>query len=384
MALRDYAGNAKPSSLTAGINNTALSFSIPPADAANWPTGGGNGKFFVTLDRGLPSEERILVSSQSGGTFTIASLGDRGVDGTTAVAHSVGAAGTVEHTYSSIDAEEANAHINNAALDHHTQYMLASGTRHDLAARHTFAALGWTPGAPTNIAPDDTAAEGTGAHPARGDHRHSITAATPVAIGTALAEGVAANFARSDHVHELGTGSIDTAAFFVAGIVDTAAIGALQVTEPKIADNAVISRIIADGAIDTIGYFSTALRPVFTGAAAPGTPATDQIWWDTTNDILKVYNGTNWKPLAQQSQYIVRGQGSASFSSESVKDVVVSFGVTFTADPTIVITPRGTNTAASAVVNADSTTGFTARIQAGATITGTITFNWIAIGDRNL
>jgi microcystin-dependent protein len=222
MALRDYAGNAIPSTLVSGITNVALGFDIPPADATSWPTGGANGKFVVTLDRGLPAEERILVTSQSGGSCTIASLADRGLDGTTAVAHSAGA--TAEHTYAAFEAEEANAHINSTALDHHTQYMLATGTRHDLAARHTFAGLGWTPGVPTIIAPDDAATEGAGTAPARSDHRHGIVAATPVAIGTTLTEGVSTSFARADHGHELGAGSIDTASFFAAGVVNQAAL----------------------------------------------------------------------------------------------------------------------------------------------------------------
>lgn len=55
--------------------------------------------------------------------------------------------------------------------------------------------------APTAIAPDDSAAEGTSGSVARADHRHAITAAVPGATNSfaaAAAEGVAATFLRSD------------------------------------------------------------------------------------------------------------------------------------------------------------------------------------------
>lgn len=57
--------------------------------------------------------------------------------------------------------------------------------------------------APTAIAPDDSAAEGTSGSVARADHRHAITAAVPGATNSfaaAAAEGVAATFLRSDAV----------------------------------------------------------------------------------------------------------------------------------------------------------------------------------------
>ncbi|MEK7765264.1 MAG: hypothetical protein AAB368_03405 [bacterium] len=57
--------------------------------------------------------------------------------------------------------------------------------------------------APTAIAPDDSAAEGTSGSVARADHRHAITCAAPDAtnsFGAAAAEGAAATFLRSDAV----------------------------------------------------------------------------------------------------------------------------------------------------------------------------------------
>lgn len=122
MARRDYTGNAVPTTITAGINSSDLSIDI--AASTGWPSGGANGKFFVTINRGESDEERVLISSRTGTTLTIAAVGDRGVDDTSAQSHTSGA--TIEHTYSAVDADEANQHKNDTALDDHTQYLNAA------------------------------------------------------------------------------------------------------------------------------------------------------------------------------------------------------------------------------------------------------------------
>lgn len=59
--------------------------------------------------------------------------------------------------------------------------------------------------AASTIQPDDAAAIGTRtAFFALEDHKHAISAASPVALGDALAEGTSNSFARSDHVHTHG------------------------------------------------------------------------------------------------------------------------------------------------------------------------------------
>jgi hypothetical protein len=39
----------------------------------------------------------------------------------------------------------------------------------------------------------------------------------------------------------------------------------------------------------------------FAYSIAPVSPITGQIWWDTTNSVLKVYNGTAWKEIAHSA-----------------------------------------------------------------------------------
>lgn len=248
--LRDYAGGAVETTITAGINATDLS--IPLVSATGWPSGGANGPFFVIVDYDVAGKEKIEVASRTGTTLTVASVGKRGIDGTSAGVHASGA--KIRHCYTAQDADEANRHAVDTALDHHTQYMRTDGTRHDLTARHSAGTVVPTAVAGTilpddiaaegaastlarsdhkhaitaavvgTISPDDTAAEGVATSFARSDHRHAITAGTPVAVGTALAEGAGTGFARDNHVHTVGVGSINNANMFAAGVVDVAAL----------------------------------------------------------------------------------------------------------------------------------------------------------------
>lgn len=224
----EHKGGAVATTLTSTITNVSLSITID--SATGWPTGGANGKFVITIDRDLPTEERILVQSRTGNVLTIAGTGDRGVDGTTATGHTGGVA-TVEHTFSGIEADDANRHITVTTDDDHTQYMRTDGTRHDLTGRHTYgAALGARP--------------------------------LPVATGTVLSAGVAAAPAAGDHVHTHGVGSINNGNQFAAGVVPAGALapGAINnsnqfaasvVDANAIGPDAVGSSEIAPGAVGT-------------------------------------------------------------------------------------------------------------------------------------
>ena len=33
-------------------------------------------------------------------------------------------------------------------------------------------------------------------------------------------------------------------------------------------------------------------------STAPGAPLTGQLWWDNSNDLLQVYNGSQWKTIS--------------------------------------------------------------------------------------
>lgn len=161
MARRSYSGNAPATTLNGGINASTLSIVV--TSATGYPAGGASGPFFIVIDRGLTSEEKVLCDSVSGATFTVNAAG-RGADGTTGASHVSGA--IVEHCITKTDADEANAHVNDATTDAHTQYIKTDGTR-------AFSAVtAIANSTPTNSAIGDAAAIGTGNVLARSTHVH--------------------------------------------------------------------------------------------------------------------------------------------------------------------------------------------------------------------
>lgn len=243
MPVRDYAGAAKQARLTADFTGTDITAACD--DLSDWPDGGANGKFFVTFENNEVGEERTLAASRSGNTLTFSGLGDRGLEGTAAILHPTGT--TVQHTFSATEAEEANQHIFNTALDQHTQYLNVA--RHDITGRHAFGAALGTPGTPVQLTPDTAGAAGTGVAPAREDHRHNIQAATAVTSGLANAEGVSTSFARADHTHDQAALSVSTAELVDLGVTE-GKLANLSVTSGKLAALAVTAGKIAAGAIN--------------------------------------------------------------------------------------------------------------------------------------
>jgi len=84
MERREFAGAVVAQALSANISNSATSFSV--TDGSTFPSGDLN-NFVVSIGRGNPYEEKILISSRSANTFTVSA---RGYDGTTAIDHTVG------------------------------------------------------------------------------------------------------------------------------------------------------------------------------------------------------------------------------------------------------------------------------------------------------
>jgi hypothetical protein len=119
-----HTGAAPPTGLASPISSTALSFAL--TSATGYPTGAG-GPFVIDIDAGTPSEEKVLCSSLSGGSITVAS-GGRGWDGTAPAAHNAGPT-NVTHVVSSAETDDANSHIYDTTRDDHTQYVRTDGTR---------------------------------------------------------------------------------------------------------------------------------------------------------------------------------------------------------------------------------------------------------------
>jgi hypothetical protein len=113
MARKGFAGAAVPttlsgSSMTAGSPAAGGTFTI--TDFTGWTFTAT--PFVVVIDRGLPTEEKILCSAITSNTLTVQT---RGYDGTAPAAHASGTA-TVLHVLDSITVDEANEHANDTAL----------------------------------------------------------------------------------------------------------------------------------------------------------------------------------------------------------------------------------------------------------------------------
>jgi len=98
---RAFAGAAAQTTITSGITATALTITI--AGSTGWPS--GSAEFYVVIDPGQASEEKILCT-RSGTTLSCASTAKRGVDGTVAASHSNGA--VVYPCVTAADLNEAN------------------------------------------------------------------------------------------------------------------------------------------------------------------------------------------------------------------------------------------------------------------------------------
>jgi hypothetical protein len=110
---RSYAGAAQAAQLTTSLGGSTANLTIYCTDCSNWPTGTGGFPFFVVIDRGKPTEEKILCSSRTGNVLTVFDNGvtnGRAADGTSITTHAANA--VIEHCFTATDADEANAHVN--------------------------------------------------------------------------------------------------------------------------------------------------------------------------------------------------------------------------------------------------------------------------------
>lgn len=196
----DIEGGAAQTTLASGISNSVTT--IPISSATGWPDGSAGPFYFdIGYDPTDPTAtyEKVKATGRTGTSITGCT---RGVDGSAAASHSAG--DTVRHTFTAVQADEANQHYSDPALDHHTNYLTTG--RHDLEARHAFGSALGTPSAAADI-------------------------------GTVAATGSGDDAAREDHVHKVGAGAINDAGMFAASVVNQAAmaddaVGPDELTNP--------------------------------------------------------------------------------------------------------------------------------------------------------
>jgi hypothetical protein len=114
---RSYEGAAQSAQLTSALGGSTADLTIYCDNLTNWPTGTGSKPFFVVIDRGKATEEKILCSARSSNVLTVYNDGltnGRAADDTSITAHSINA--VIEHVFTAVDADEANAHVNTSTL----------------------------------------------------------------------------------------------------------------------------------------------------------------------------------------------------------------------------------------------------------------------------
>lgn len=101
---KEFVGGAPATTVTGTLSDVAMSFAV--GDAAGWPTA-STYPFVAVIDRGQPTEEKVLIGATAGLNFTVTT---RGYDDTTPVAHASGA--TIEHGLDASTIDQANRMAN--------------------------------------------------------------------------------------------------------------------------------------------------------------------------------------------------------------------------------------------------------------------------------
>lgn len=302
MAIKQYPGAAEVLSLNADINNAVTSFACSETPSSQWPTGGD--QYVVKIAKAdNTNEEKILLNGNSRIGSAFSSV-QRGYDGTSAISHAAGEKITV--VWDAASARDASRHIYTTTDDDHPQYL--NTTRHDTTARHIFGSALPTPAAPADVS--DTAAAGAAAGPARADHVHALGAAV---AGTGL--GLAAGALFINDGDALGF-SGDNLVVKVDGTTLEISADALRIAAGA-AGNGLTGgggSALAVGAsspltvtADAVGLLSGYLPP-YAGSSAPGSPVAGQLWFDTTNKLIKVYNGSVWITITPVSATVVAAE----------------------------------------------------------------------------
>jgi hypothetical protein len=99
---RSYSGASAACTLTSSITSGDTTATLTGTTTA-WPAT-ASGAFYMVIDPGLSTEEKVLVGARSGGSLSTIT---RGVDGTTAASHAAGA--TCYPVFTAVDADQANA-----------------------------------------------------------------------------------------------------------------------------------------------------------------------------------------------------------------------------------------------------------------------------------
>lgn len=110
MTRYEHKGGAVPTTLSAEVAPDALTIPISASDG--WPDG-TVGPFWVSINKGSLTEEKVLCSARTGLVLQVLSdVGGTGRGRDDTVAHNHPINSPVEHIWTATEADEANAHVN--------------------------------------------------------------------------------------------------------------------------------------------------------------------------------------------------------------------------------------------------------------------------------
>lgn len=278
---RSYGGGAAQTVLASGITNSDTSLTV--TDGASYPAS----NFWIVIDRGLSTEEKVFVTTRTTNTFSGLT---RAGDGTSGVAHDPDA--TVQHCWTAIDADEANA------------FTSTPTTKGDLVTR------------------------GATAGPLR---LPAGTNGLPLLANSGVAAGL--------EYAQLGTGGIADLAVATGKLADDA------VTQPKIGPQAVGTTEIADLAV-TSGKI--AVGTIVNGNIAGETLVADRATTVARAEWVPVFATTAARDAALTSptegmECFVTGTNTKYFYSGSSWKAAYTHGAFDTANWTATMTATGSN-----------------------------------------
>ena len=126
MPRRYYSSTAARTTLASGVDDTTTTFTV--VAVSGWPA---SYPYTLIIDQDTINEEVVSVTNRSGTTLTVT----RGVDGTSAVSHSAGAA--VNHGVSARDFNEPNQFLNEGGTVTGETVISSSGSGTTLEVRNT-------------------------------------------------------------------------------------------------------------------------------------------------------------------------------------------------------------------------------------------------------
>lgn len=293
-ARRDIVGGAAATTLNTSIGSGDTTIILD--DATGWPTA-ANGDFFIVIDRGNAAEEKVRIASRSTVTLTVQTAG-RGVDGTSASAHSAGV--SVEHCLTATDLDEANYTVSKTV-----GLITAQGDILVGDAANSLVKL----------------AKGTSGLPL-------VAGASTLSYATLTSAGLAADSVGASQIAAGAVGSSELA----TDSVTTVKITDLNVTTGKLAAQAVTAAKIADATItETQLATSVAGNGLAGGAGTALSVGVDGSTIEITTDTLNVKDAgitgaklnsgvvDNSTIAISSNQLIVKDAGltSAKFASEA-------------------------------------------------------------------